>query len=227
MTAGCAVDVHRSRVWSRLKPNKRHWSKAAQLLARTDHTWLGHLITRRHPVGVQARSHVAGSEGRLCPPITLAVTTCCDRWSACRDALCRLQPHLARLVLDSLEQRSESRDESQPLAEGREIVAKTLARLSLHGLGSTTIVPASRRNPPVRRGPTSRRRPQCRRSKLPADVGSCRFQGRHLTDETWECETPSSGVFACVATLNIGVIVPVTRPHGWELMLSLSSVRLI
>lgn len=29
--------------------NKRHWYKAAQLLARTDHTWLAHLVTRREP----------------------------------------------------------------------------------------------------------------------------------------------------------------------------------
>ena len=29
--------------------NKRHWYKAAQLLTRTDHTWLAHLVTRREP----------------------------------------------------------------------------------------------------------------------------------------------------------------------------------
>jgi len=29
--------------------NKRHWYKAAQLLARTDRTWLAHLVTRREP----------------------------------------------------------------------------------------------------------------------------------------------------------------------------------
>jgi threonine dehydrogenase-like Zn-dependent dehydrogenase len=29
--------------------NKRHWYKAAQLLSRTDHTWLARLVTRREP----------------------------------------------------------------------------------------------------------------------------------------------------------------------------------
>jgi threonine dehydrogenase-like Zn-dependent dehydrogenase len=29
--------------------NKRHWYKAAQLLARTDHAWLARLVTRREP----------------------------------------------------------------------------------------------------------------------------------------------------------------------------------
>ena len=29
--------------------NKRHWYKAAQLLARTDHSWLARLVTRREP----------------------------------------------------------------------------------------------------------------------------------------------------------------------------------
>ena len=30
--------------------NKRHWYKAAQLLSRTDHTWLALLLTRREPL---------------------------------------------------------------------------------------------------------------------------------------------------------------------------------
>jgi threonine dehydrogenase-like Zn-dependent dehydrogenase len=29
--------------------NKRHWYKAAQLLARTDQSWLARLVTRREP----------------------------------------------------------------------------------------------------------------------------------------------------------------------------------
>ena len=29
--------------------NKRHWYKAAQLLSRTDHSWLARLLTRREP----------------------------------------------------------------------------------------------------------------------------------------------------------------------------------
>jgi threonine dehydrogenase-like Zn-dependent dehydrogenase len=29
--------------------NKRHWYKAAQVLARTDHSWLARLVTRREP----------------------------------------------------------------------------------------------------------------------------------------------------------------------------------
>jgi glucose dehydrogenase-like enzyme len=32
-----------------LNANKRHWYKAAQMLARTDHSWLERLVTRREP----------------------------------------------------------------------------------------------------------------------------------------------------------------------------------